>query len=74
MQELFSQVEELRKDLTKAHDEVDNHKELVAMFKDKSNKDKEALEMKNRDHVSQVDDALPASRASLSNMILFRLD
>ncbi|KAK6812464.1 hypothetical protein RU639_011866 [Aspergillus parasiticus] len=50
IEELFSQVEELRKDLTKAHDEVDNHKELVTMFKDKSNKDKEALEMKNRDH------------------------
>ena len=74
MQELFSQVEELRKDLTKAHDEVDNHKELVAMFKDKSNKDKEALEMKNRDHVSQVDGALSAARASLSDTIPFRLN
>ena len=52
MQELFSQVEELQKDLTKAHDELDNYKALAAMFKEKSNKDKEALEMKNRDHVS----------------------
>ncbi|OGM39778.1 CCCH zinc finger DNA binding protein [Aspergillus bombycis] len=50
IEDLFSQVEELRKDLTKAHDEVDNYKELAGLFKDKSNKDKEALEMKNRDH------------------------
>ena len=52
IQELFSQVEELRQDLTKAHDEVDNYKELAGLYKDKSSKDKEALELKNRDHVS----------------------
>ncbi|GAB1198299.1 hypothetical protein APSETT444_007614 [Aspergillus pseudonomiae] len=50
IQELFSQVEELRQGLTKAHDEVDNYKELAGLYKDKSSKDKEALELKNRDH------------------------
>ncbi|KAE8386463.1 hypothetical protein BDV23DRAFT_175440 [Aspergillus alliaceus] len=49
IEELFSQVEELQKDLVAAHDEVDNFKHLAGMFKDRSNKDKEALEVKNRD-------------------------
>ncbi|KAF7592318.1 hypothetical protein BBP40_000374 [Aspergillus hancockii] len=49
IEELFSRVEGLQKELTEAHNEADNFKQLSGLFKERSNKDKEALEVKNRD-------------------------
>jgi hypothetical protein len=47
-------VEELERELAEAHNEADSFKQLSGMFKEKSNKDKEALEVKNRDQVSFI--------------------
>ncbi|KAE8154530.1 hypothetical protein BDV25DRAFT_147430 [Aspergillus avenaceus] len=49
IEELFSHVKELRRELKESRDEVDNFKHLTGLFKDKSNRDREALEVKSRE-------------------------